>query len=271
MLVSDDYFCYLSGSPVQEIIIASFYKFVPIGDYESLRETLLAQMLAHHIKGTIILAAEGVNGSFGGFREDMDRFYQCMRQDARLTDLRFKETIDKENPFEKTKVKLRKEIVTMGIYNVDPLKTVGTYLSPEEWNELIQDPEVILIDTRNDYEYDLGTFKNAINPNTENFRNFPEYVEQHLLDKKDKKIAMFCTGGIRCEKSTAYLKDLGFPEVYHLQDGILHYIEAMPKEKSLWEGQCFVFDNRIAVDENLARVYPQLPLEYKYEYKKNKE
>ncbi|USQ13937.1 rhodanese-related sulfurtransferase [Legionella lytica] len=255
---------------MQEIIIASFYKFVPINDYESMRKLLLSQMIAHKIKGTIILAAEGINGSFAGSREEIDRFYQHIRQDTRLADLRFKETIDKENPFEKAKIKLRKEIVAMGINNVDPLKTVGTYLSPEEWNVLIQDPEVILIDTRNDYEYDLGTFKNAINPNTENFRNFPEYVEQQLLDKKDKKIAMFCTGGVRCEKSTAYLKDLGFPEVYHLQDGILHYIETMPKEKSLWEGQCFVFDNRMAVDEDLARVYPQLPLEYKHEYRKTR-
>ncbi|CAM4379544.1 MAG: hypothetical protein LEGION0403_FIIPPAGN_00681 [Legionella sp.] len=256
---------------MQEVIIASFYKFVPIDNYESMREPLLAQMNTHHVKGSIILAAEGINGSVAGPRENIDRFYQCMRQDVRLADLRFKETVDKENPFEKARVKLRTEIVSMGISNVDPLKTVGTYLSPEKWNELIQDPEVILIDTRNDYEYDLGTFKNAINPNTENFRNFPEYVEQHLLDKKDKKIAMFCTGGIRCEKSTAYLKDLGFPEVYHLQDGILHYIETMPKEKSLWDGQCFVFDNRVAVDADLARVYPQLPLEYRHKHKKNKE
>ncbi|MFJ1269677.1 rhodanese-related sulfurtransferase [Legionella lytica] len=256
---------------MQEIIIASFYKFVSIDDYESMRELLLAQMSSYQIKGSIILAAEGINGSVAGVREDMDGFYQCMRHDARLADLRFKETFDKENPFEKARVKLRTEIVSMGISNVDPLKTGGTYLSPEEWNDLIQDPEVILIDTRNDYEYDLGTFKNAINPNTENFRNFPEYVEQHLLDKKDKKIAMFCTGGIRCEKSTAYLKDLGFPEVYHLQDGILHYIETMPKEKSRWDGQCFVFDNRVAVDADLARVYPQLPLEYRHNHKKNKE
>lgn len=254
---------------MQEIIIASFYKFVSLENYEAMRAPLLAKMVENKIKGTIILASEGINGSFAGSREDMDHFYQCIRNDERLADLRFKETFDKENPFEKTKVKLRKEIVTMGINNVDPLKTVGTYLSPEEWNKLIQDPEVILIDTRNDYEYELGTFKNAVNPNTENFRNFPEYVNEQLLDKKDKKIAMFCTGGIRCEKSTAYLKELGFPEVYHLQDGILSYIEKMPKEKSLWEGACFVFDNRVAVDEKLARVYPQLPLDYKHD--RNKE
>jgi UPF0176 protein len=256
------------SSSIQEIVIAAFYKFVSLDDYEAMREPLLTQMVANGIKGTIILASEGVNGSFGGLRENMDNFYQIIHADPRLADLRFKETFDQENPFEKTKVKLRKEIVTMGINQVDPLKTVGTYMNPEEWNTLIQDPNVVLIDTRNDYEFSLGTFKGAINPNTENFRNFPEYVQEHLLDKKDKKIAMFCTGGIRCEKSTAYLKDLGFPEVYHLQDGILHYIEQMPQEKSLWEGQCFVFDNRVAVDGNLERVYPQLPLDYKHEHGK---
>lgn len=250
---------------MNEIVIAAFYKFVSLEDYETMREPLLAKMLENNIKGTIILAAEGINGSFGGSRADMDAFYAIIHQDERLADLNFKETFDKENPFEKSKVKLRKEIVTMGIKNVDPLKSVGTYLSPEEWNKLIQDPDVVIIDTRNDYEFELGTFKNAVNPNTENFRNFPEYVQEELLDKKDKKIAMFCTGGIRCEKSTAYLKELGFPQVYHLHDGILNYIEKIPQEQSLWEGQCFVFDNRVAVDEHLQRVYPQLPLDYKHD------
>jgi UPF0176 protein len=250
---------------MQEIIIASFYKFVTLDNFETMREPLLAKMHEIKIKGTIILASEGINGSFAGTREQMDAFYQYIRQDERLTDLNFKETFDPENPFEKSKVKLRKEIVTMGIPNVNPLKSVGTYLNPEQWNELIQNPDVVIIDTRNDYEFELGTFKNAINPNTENFRNFPEYVKEHLIDLKDKKIAMFCTGGIRCEKSTAYLKDIGFPEVYHLHDGILNYIEKMPQEESLWEGQCFVFDNRVAVDEHLERVYPQLPLDYKHD------
>ena len=250
---------------MKEIVIAVFYKFVSLEDFEVLREPFLAKMHEINIKGTMILAAEGINGSFAGNREQMDCFYQFIRQDARLADLNFKETFDTENPFDKAKVKLRKEIVTMGIKNIDPLKSAGTYLDPEHWNELMQDPDVVLIDTRNDYEFALGTFKNAINPNTENFRDFPEYVQKNLLDKKEKKIAMFCTGGIRCEKSTAYLKALGFGNVYHLQDGILNYIEKMPKDKSLWEGHCFVFDNRVAVDEQLNRVYPQLPLDYKHD------
>jgi UPF0176 protein len=250
---------------MKKFVIAAFYKFVSLEDYETLREPMLIQMHEHDIKGTIILASEGINGSFAGTRESINGFYQVIREDKRLSDIEFKETFDEENPFDKSKVKLRNEIVTMGIKHVDPLKLAGTYLNPEEWNELIQDPETVIIDTRNDYEYDLGTFKNAINPHTENFRNFPDYVQKHLLDKKEKKIAMFCTGGIRCEKSTAYLKDLGFSKVYHLHHGILNYIEKMSQEKSLWEGQCFVFDNRVAVDEHLARVYPQLPLDYKHD------
>ncbi len=250
---------------MNKIVIASFYKFIPLADFETLREPLLATMQQLNIKGTILLAAEGINGGFAGTREQMDSFYTYMRMDSRFNDLNFKETFDDNNPFEKAKVKVRKEIVTMGVKNVDPLTATGVHLSPEEWHEFIQDPEVIVIDTRNDYEFDLGTFKNAINPNTENFREFPEYVQQQLGDKKDKKIAMFCTGGIRCEKSTAYLKEQGFQHVYQLKDGILNYIEAMPKENSLWEGQCFVFDDRVAVDEHLQRVYPQLPQDYKDE------
>jgi len=250
---------------MKEIVIAAFYKFVSLNDYESMREPLLAKMRELAIKGTIILAVEGINGSFAGTRSQMESFYQFIHQDTRLADLRFKETFDEKNPFDKAKVKLRKEIVTMGIKGIDPLKSVGTYLDPESFNELIKDPDVILIDTRNDYEFELGTFKNAINPDTENFREFPEYVQKHLIDKKDKKIAMFCTGGIRCEKSTAYLKELGFQNVYHLYDGILNYIETIPESESLWEGKCFVFDDRVAVDAKLERVHPQLPQDYKYE------
>ena len=250
---------------MKNIVIASFYKFVSLADFETLREPMLKKMHETNIKGTVILAQEGINGSFAGTREEMDIYYQYLRQDSRLADLRFKETFDEENPFSKAKVKLRKEIVTMGIKEVDPTQTVGTYLSPEEWHEFIQDPEVIIIDTRNDYEFDLGTFKNAVNPNTENFRDFPEYVQQQLQNNKDKKIAMFCTGGIRCEKSTAYLKAQGFENVYHLKDGILNYIETIPENKSLWEGDCFVFDDRVAVNNKLERVYPQLPQDYKHD------
>ncbi len=250
---------------MKEIVIASFYKFIPLAEFETMREPILEKMREIGIKGTIILAHEGVNGGFAGTREQMDAFYQFMHSNSYFADLNFKETFDDSNPFEKAKVKLRKEIVTMGIKNVDPVQNQGTYLDPSQWHELIQDPEVILIDTRNDYEYELGTFKNAINPDIENFREFPEYIEQHLSDKKDKKIAMFCTGGIRCEKTTAYMKEQGFQHVYQLHDGILNYIQSTPEAESLWEGQCFVFDDRVAVDQNLKRVYPQLPQDYKDE------
>ncbi|KTD49246.1 rhodanese-related sulfurtransferase [Legionella quateirensis] len=250
---------------MKEIVIASFYKFVPLIDFETMREPILAKMREIGLKGTIILAHEGINGGFAGNREQMDIFYQYMHSDARFADLNFKETFDNENPFDKAKVKLRKEIVTMGVQNVDPDVNAGTYLDPQQWHELIQDPEVILLDTRNDYEFELGAFKNAINPDIENFREFPEYVERHLSDKKDKKIAMYCTGGIRCEKTTAFMKEQGFQHVYQLHDGILNYIEKIPETDSLWEGKCFVFDDRVAVDQKLERVYPQLPQDYKDE------
>ena len=252
---------------MKDIIITSFYKFVSLPDYETMREPILTQMREIGIKGTIIIALEGINGGFAGAREQMNIFYQYMHSDSRFADLNFKETLDDKNPFDKAKVKLRKEIVTMGVeqVSVDPIKNLNTYLDPQEWHELIQDPDVILLDTRNDYEFELGTFKNAINPDIDNFREFPEYVKQQLSDKKDKKIAMFCTGGIRCEKTTAFMKEQGFEQVYQLHDGILNYLAAIPKNESLWEGACFVFDDRVAVDEQLERVYPQLPQEYKDE------
>jgi UPF0176 protein len=234
---------------MKQYCIASFYKFVPLAEYESLKFPLLDFMKAHNILGTILLAHEGINGSVAGAYSDIVDFYAYLRAHEQFADLQFKEAFDDMMPFEKAKVKYRKEIVTLGVPGVDPLSHTGQRLSPEEWNTLLQDPEVVLVDTRNTYEVELGTFKNAINPNTENFRDFPEYVQQQLMDKKDKKIAMFCTGGIRCEKSTSYLKDLGFKDVYQLEGGILTYLNTIPSEHSLWEGRCFVFDERIAVDK----------------------
>lgn len=232
---------------MKQYVIASFYKFVPLEDYESLKVPLLAAMKAHHILGTIILAAEGINGGAAGKPQDMQEIYAYLKTDPRFSDLHFKETYDDLMPFEKAKVKFRKEIVTLGVPGVNPLQQEGTRVFPNEWNQLISDPNVLLIDTRNTYEVELGTFQHAINPQTENFRDFPAYVQKHLLDKKDKKIAMFCTGGIRCEKSTAYLKNLGFKNVYQLEGGILSYIQSIPKAQSLWQGHCFVFDERIAI------------------------
>lgn len=229
--------------------IASFYKFVPLDDFENMKVPLLTAMKENRILGTLILASEGINGSFAGQHDDVLALCSYLRQDPRLADLFFRERYADFMPFEKAKVKFRKEIVTLGINGIDPQTSTGQRLLPQEWNNLIKDPEVVLVDTRNTYEVELGTFKNAIDPKTENFRDFPEFVEEHLKDKKDKKIAMFCTGGIRCEKSTAYLKQLGFKDVYQLEGGILNYMESIPKEESLWEGACFVFDERIAISE----------------------
>ena len=234
---------------MKKYVIASFYKFVPLHDYENMKVPLLNAMREHALLGTIILAHEGINGSFAGHPDDVLFLYEYFRIDPRFADLSFTERYDDLMPFDKAKVKFRKEIVTLGVAEIDPLKCTGTRVSPTEWNALIADPAVLVIDTRNDYEVELGTFKRAISPNTENFRDFPDYVKANLLDKKDKKIAMFCTGGIRCEKSTSYLKHLGFEDVYQLDGGILNYLESVPSEESLWEGSCFVFDERIAIEQ----------------------
>lgn len=232
----------------KKYIITNFYKFVSLPDYVTLKESIYKKMQELNILGTILLATEGINGGFAGETQNMHAFYTYLRADSRFTDLTFKETYDNFMPFEKVKVKLRKEIVTLGVPGIDPLRETGHHVNPKEWNALISDPEVIVVDTRNTYEFELGSFKNAVNPETENFRDFPKYVSENLLDKKDKKIAMFCTGGIRCEKSTAYLMSLGFKDVYQLDGGILNYFKEVSAENSMWEGGCFVFDDRITIN-----------------------
>jgi len=233
------------------VVVTALYHFVELDDFQRLREPLWQKMTENGVKGTILLAAEGINGTIAGSREGIDAVLDWLRQDPRLAGLDSKESLSDEMPFYRTKVKLKKEIVTLGVEGIDPKEVVGTYVSPRDWNALISDPEVLLIDTRNDYEYRVGTFENAINPNTEAFRQFPEYVKQHLDPKKHKKVAMFCTGGIRCEKSTALLKQMGFEDVFHLKGGILKYLEEVPKDETLWQGECFVFDNRVTVDHDL--------------------
>lgn len=228
-------------------IISTFYRFCPLPDFAELKEPLHAAMQANNILGTILLASEGMNGGMGGTPQDMANMYAAIRADDRFADLYFKETTSDMMPYEKIKVKLRKEIVALGVENVDPLQITGTHVSPAQWNELLADPDVLVIDNRNTYEIEYGTFENAINPNTENFRDFPAYIQENLLDKKHKKIAMCCTGGIRCEKSSSYLKMLGFEQVYQLEGGIIDYMKAVPAEESKWHGQCFVFDERIAI------------------------
>ncbi|MDP1602255.1 MAG: rhodanese-related sulfurtransferase [Legionella sp.] len=236
---------------MNSFVIVAFYKFISIADYEAMKEPLLIKLKEYAIKGTIILASEGINGSFCGSRESIEAMVNYIRTYPGLEDLVFRETYDDCNPFDKAKVKLRREIVTIGCEDISPEEETGEHVSPEDWNNLIAEPEVVIVDTRNEYEVKLGTFKGAINPSTDNFRDFPAYVQAELMDKKDKKIAMFCTGGIRCEKSTAYLKKLGFNNVYQLNGGILNYLETIPDERSKWEGSCFVFDERVALDSNL--------------------
>lgn len=243
---------------MSQIVVAALYHFARLPDYRELREPLLALCEQESIRGTILLAEEGINGTIAGSREGIDKVLAHIRADDRLAELEHKESFYDEMPFYRMKVKLKKEIVTMGVPDTDPANIVGTYLDAEEWNAMISDPDVVVIDTRNQYEVDIGTFKNAVSPETETFREFPEYVEKELADKKDKKIAMFCTGGIRCEKSTSYLKSQGFENVYHLKGGILKYLETVDPAENLWEGECFVFDNRVSVDKDLKKgIYDQ--------------
>ena len=232
-------------------IVLALYHFAQLDNFADLRKPLLSVMQQHGVKGSLLLAHEGINGTVAGTRKGIDALMGTIRSDARLKNIVTKKSAAQDMPFNRAKVRLKKEIVTMGVEDIDPLKITGTYVKPKDWNDLITDPNVIVVDTRNDYEVSIGTFKNAINPNTTTFREFPAFVDERLSDAKDKKVAMFCTGGIRCEKSTAYLKQHGFDNVYHLEGGILKYLEEIPQENSLWEGECFVFDNRVSVKHGL--------------------
>jgi UPF0176 protein len=239
--------------PMPQIVVCALYKFVTLENYQALRQPIHDVMEKNHVRGTLLLANEGINGTIAGSRHAIDMVITWLKSDPRLAELECKESITSVMPFNRTKVKLKKEIVTMGIEGIDPKQVVGTYVNAQDWNSLIDDPEVLVIDTRNDYEFQVGTFKNAINPNTQSFREFPQYVKENLDSDKHKKVAMFCTGGIRCEKSTAFLKQQGFDEVYHLKGGILKYLEEMPIESTLWEGECFVFDERVTVNHHLEK------------------
>jgi len=236
----------------QNIVVAALYKFVTLEDYAALREPLLAVMLANGVKGTLLLAEEGINGTVSGSRAGIDALLAWLHRDPRLVDVDHKESYCAEQPFQRSKVKLKREIVTLGVPGVDPNRAVGTYVEAQDWNALISDPEVLLIDTRNDYEVAIGTFAGAIDPQTKTFREFPEYVQQHFDPTRHKKVAMFCTGGIRCEKASSYMLGQGFAEVFHLKGGILKYLEEVPPQQSLWRGDCFVFDNRVSVRHDLS-------------------
>jgi UPF0176 protein len=237
------------------VVIAAFYHFADLHDYQEICPLLKSFCENHDLKGTILLAQEGINSTIAGCRESIDALLGYLRADPRLQNLEHKESYSDLLPFQRLKVRLKKEIVKMGVPTIDPTRTVGTYVEPKDWNALIADPTVIVIDTRNIYEVELGTFERAIDPHLEIFSEFPHYVEQNLNPDTHKKIAMFCTGGIRCEKASAYMVEQGFSEVYHLKGGILKYLEEVPPESSLWQGECFVFDDRRSVDADLSPKY----------------
>ena len=229
----------------------AFYHFVSLKNIDQLQTFILKFCQKNNIKGTVLLASEGINGTISGQKNNIHKFLEFIKTDPFLkgnfNDLEHKESWASKNPFYRIKVRLKKEIVALGVEGISPNDKVGRYVNPEDWNALIEDPSTIVIDTRNNYEVDIGTFKNSINPQTETFREFPSFVEKNLKNNKQKKIAMFCTGGIRCEKATSLMLEKGFEDVYHLKGGILKYLENIPKEESLWEGECFVFDQRVAV------------------------
>ncbi len=235
------------------IHVAALYHFAPFDTPSALQPPLVARCSELGIKGTILLAREGINGTVAGTRDELDALIAHIRALPGCAELDVKWSTASEPPFHRMKVRLKKEIVTLGVPGVDPTRDAGRYVTPEDWNALISDPEVILIDTRNDYEVGIGTFKGAINPNTTTFSQFPDWFRAHRETLgANPKVAMFCTGGIRCEKSTAFLRAEGIEDVAHLKGGILKYLETVPEEQSLWEGECFVFDERVSVRHGLA-------------------
>lgn len=238
------------------IRIAALYRFVPVADCTALRDRLAAICRAEAIRGTLLVASEGINGTIAGSDASLDRALAAIRAIGGLAAIEIKFSRAAAQPFHRMKVRVKREIVTMGEPGIDPLAGTGHYVAPRDWNRLIEDPATILIDTRNDYEVAIGTFPGAIDPGTRSFRDFPAWFraerERLLPDGQPRKVAMFCTGGIRCEKSTAFLKTEGIDEVYHLQGGILKYLEEIPAEESLWHGECFVFDARVAVAHGLS-------------------
>ncbi len=240
----------------QPVRVAALYRFARLDNYRDLREPLEQLCRKHGIGGTLLLAHEGINGTIAGTPEGIDTVVAAIRALPDCAEVDVKLSTASSMPFHRMKVRLKREIVTMGQPGIDPRSVVGTYVEPTEWNELISDPETIVIDTRNDYEVEVGTFARAINPHTVSFREFPDWFrrerERLLGEGKPPKVAMFCTGGIRCEKSTAFLKQEGIEDVFHLKGGILKYLEVMPEERSLWQGECFVFDQRVTVGHGLV-------------------
>ena len=242
----------VAEAPGERVVVA-LYRFVTLDDFEQLKAPLLEICRQAGLKGTLLLAREGINGTIAGTRSGIQSVIGWLLEDPRFRGLDWKESFHDAEPFHRMKVKLKREIVTMGVEQIDPNVCVGQYVDPAQWNALIDDPECLVIDTRNDYEVAIGSFRGAVNPSTKSFRDFPQWVRSNLRPAEHKKIAMFCTGGIRCEKSTSFLISEGFTEVWHLKGGILKYLEEIPESESRWEGECFVFDSRVAVNHRLAK------------------
>tara|TARA_B100002019_G_scaffold30214_1_gene24179 strand:- start:1084 stop:2058 length:975 start_codon:yes stop_codon:yes gene_type:complete len=245
-----------NNSTLDKYIISTFYKFLVLENYKELKIKFDKSLSKTNIKGTILLANEGVNGTIAGSESDLKKFFLYMDKFSQFKDINPKFSSSNKNPFLRMKVRLKKEIVTIGIPEVSPSNLVGKYLNVEEWNEFLNESDSMIIDTRNDYEVSIGTFKNSINPKIKSFRNFPNWVQKNLIDKKvskKSKIGMFCTGGIRCEKSTSYLKQLGFENVFHLDGGILKYLENVKSDENEWKGECFVFDYRVSLNHSLEK------------------
>ena len=245
-----------NNSTLDKYIISTFYKFLVLENYKELKIKFDKSLSKTNIKGTILLANEGVNGTIAGSESDLKKFFIYMDKFSQFKDITPKFSSSNKNPFLRMKVRLKKEIVTIGIPDVSPSNLVGKYLNVEEWNEFLNESDSMIIDTRNDYEVSIGTFKNSINPKIKSFRNFPNWVQKNLIDKKvskKSKIGMFCTGGIRCEKSTSYLKKLGFDNVFHLDGGILKYLENVKSDENEWKGECFVFDYRVSLNDSLEK------------------
>jgi len=240
--------------------VAAFYQFAALPDFRELREPLRAFAAGLGLKGSVLLADEGINGTVAGSDVGIDAFIDELQQGAlfggRLDNLELKFSSASEMPFQRLKVRLKKEIVTLGDTAVDPTRQVGTYVEPSDWNELISAPDTLVIDTRNAFEVAMGTFEGAVDPGIRSFGQFKEFAAQNLDPAKHRKIAMFCTGGIRCEKASAYLLAQGFGEVYHLKGGILRYLEGVPEKESRWRGECFVFDERVALGHGLRQRQP---------------
>ena len=245
-----------NNSTLDKYIISTFYKFLVLENYQELKIKFDKSLSKTNIKGTILLANEGVNGTIAGAESDLKNFFLYMDKFSQFKDITPKFSSSNKNPFLRMKVRLKKEIVTIGIPEVSPSNLVGKYLNVEEWNEFLNESDSIIIDTRNDYEVSIGTFKNSINPKIKSFRNFPNWVQKNLINKKvskKSKIGMFCTGGIRCEKSTSFLKQLGFKNVFHLDGGILKYLENVKSDENEWKGECFVFDYRVSLNDSLEK------------------